>query len=417
MSNNVAIRSRLFHKNLIYFLLFMSFSILSMESLIYNHPTYKRIALKHGFALEIFNHVVNKLGSLSQDTHQNDIDLQAKIGAFVTYQTPQDWRIAVGLEDGTLQLLDLQGNFLATSKKHRQGITAVSVYSKEDQVYIVSGSPDKTVCIWDKKGVCAAQCKGHRDSVEAVTIVDAHDSIKIVSGSRDETIRIWSQKGILEACSAEDQKLGAVSALVGLKLSEGNKIISGHGMGMVCVWDLGANLLQKYKLEHSTINSLVIFPSLNPMRILAGINHDQAILADMQGKHIKRLSHTQKVTAVDAYQTSLGWWLVTAARGLISIWDMQTQECLVNCYQKLGEHKGVGVCQTKEGLQLVAGYADGKIRVWNILKDIVAFQDLSAQKAAELGQLLAELPENVLSAARINKQEYWQKVLAIVHRV
>ena len=105
--------------------------------------------------------------------------------------SPDGRRIVSGLDNGTIQVRDVEtGEALGTPFQGHTG-WVLSVAISPDGTRIVSGSEDKTIQMWDAETgkPLGAPLQGHTHRVWSVAI--SPDGTRIVSGSLDGTIRVW----------------------------------------------------------------------------------------------------------------------------------------------------------------------------------------------------------------------------------
>jgi len=99
----------------------------------------------------------------------------------------QNGHLTAGCGDGAVRIIDVDAGAAATTlKEHTDKVTALAVLPDGT---LASGSDDNTVRLWDVDArVCIATLAGHRDWVRAlVVLVDG----RLASGSDDYTVRLW----------------------------------------------------------------------------------------------------------------------------------------------------------------------------------------------------------------------------------
>ncbi|KAH7923285.1 WD40 repeat-like protein [Leucogyrophana mollusca] len=104
--------------------------------------------------------------------------------------SPDGTRTAVGLEDGSFQVIDIStgGSVVGPVKGHMKSVWSV-VYSP-DGCLLVTASWDKTIRVWDSKtGVEVGKPMGYDANIIGISI--AADGRRIASGGRDNTVRVW----------------------------------------------------------------------------------------------------------------------------------------------------------------------------------------------------------------------------------
>ncbi len=109
-------------------------------------------------------------------------------------------RLAVGKRDGSVMLLDLEGEVLWREREHFEPVTSVGFDPEGARLF--STSTDGSIRTWDARtGRVLDVFLGHQEAVVAARF--RPDGEHLVSASADRTVRIWRQgrDGVLELWS------------------------------------------------------------------------------------------------------------------------------------------------------------------------------------------------------------------------
>jgi WD40 repeat protein len=103
--------------------------------------------------------------------------------------TPDDARILLGLEDGSIHCWErATGRRIVTFTGHTGPVNAIA--SNRDGSIAVSCSSDTTLRVWDlQAGRCLASFEGHRDEVMDVSVDP--QGLFAASAALDDTVRLW----------------------------------------------------------------------------------------------------------------------------------------------------------------------------------------------------------------------------------
>jgi WD40 repeat protein len=111
-----------------------------------------------------------------------------KSGVICAAFSPNGQTLAVGLENGTLQLYDFASMKLSFEKKmHKERVAAV-LFSPNGQV-VATGSWDQSISLLDTETKSSVTLNGHTSSVTHLTF--SRDSKYLQSNSRDYEILFW----------------------------------------------------------------------------------------------------------------------------------------------------------------------------------------------------------------------------------
>jgi WD40 repeat protein len=132
--------------------------------------------------------------------------------------------LAIGFEDGSLQVLSVADNkIVANTVAHEGGVRGVAFTADDKQ--IASGGADKTVKVWDAPGLAAIRTITTPAVVNAVAIVAG--GTLVASAGEDNIVRIWNMaEPVVEEVKEgqEEVKEGEVADVAELPAKE----LKGH---------------------------------------------------------------------------------------------------------------------------------------------------------------------------------------------
>lgn len=133
---------------------------------------------------------------------------------------PKTGRIAVGLNSGTISLLDpITMQEIAHWYGHGQTISGLSCDAEEK--YFATGSWDFKARLWDvRMRACAATFNGHKNWVTQIKCLGN----EVVTGSRDSTLKLWDVRKIKEMDSLPLPQIAAMAA----RLKDTHKTVWEH---------------------------------------------------------------------------------------------------------------------------------------------------------------------------------------------
>jgi len=140
----------------------------------------------------------NKLASASPEDNVEAWDVASRnhIGGFSAYQPVycvafgrDSQALAIGCEDGTVQLRDPTGAKITAFPGHHAGPVESVAFSPQGTI-LASGGADHTIRLWDAAtGSAITVLSGHTDAVWSVAF--SPDGKTLASASSDNTIRLW----------------------------------------------------------------------------------------------------------------------------------------------------------------------------------------------------------------------------------
>ena len=155
-----------------------------------------------------------------------------------------------------------------------QGETTIRALSiSQDGQWFVSGDEKGMLTLWDKTGKQIGESiKAHDKAVISVAIFTDGKDIKIVSGGDDKKIKLWNWINNQPPTQPQFEKQLNGNVYAVAFNSDGNRIVSGSGDGVVRVWDLqkGEVIFQSSATNFILIRSVAFSP--DPQILASGNN-------------------------------------------------------------------------------------------------------------------------------------------------
>jgi WD40 repeat protein len=115
------------------------------------------------------------------------------VGAFTTGISSDGRTLALGGEDGSVQLLDLGSGGVRTLRERHDGAVSSEAFSPDGRT-LATGGEDGTVILWDlKRGKVMETVEGHTSSVSGSAF--SPDGRTLYTASDDSTVIIWDVAG------------------------------------------------------------------------------------------------------------------------------------------------------------------------------------------------------------------------------
>ncbi|CUA72670.1 putative WD repeat-containing protein alr3466 [Nostoc sp, PCC 7120] [Rhizoctonia solani] len=185
-----------------------------------------------------------------------------KIGSGVlsAAYSPDGSRVALGCEDGTVNICDAHTGLLLVGPLDGHSDWVRCVVFSPDGTYILSASSDCTIRKWDSVSGAplGASFQGHTHPVKSIAF--SPDGTRVVSGSWDNSVRIWNaQDGKPVSEPLEGHKWGINC----VAFSPNNaSIASGANDHTIRLWEPGNNIHRAQPLEGhiNAVMSIVFTP-------------------------------------------------------------------------------------------------------------------------------------------------------------
>ncbi len=286
---------------------------------------------------------------------------------------PDGKRIAVGLEDGTVRVLDMTSKEeVACLDGHTEMVQCV-VVSADGQT-VASGSDDRTILLWDMAWLKPVQClRGHQSQVFGLAW--SPDGDTLASCSSDTTIRLWDPtwRGRMPVMQDHEGfvKCIAVSS-AGYLVATGG----GWGDGTVRVWDSRIGTCQ-HRLEGngSQVDCLAFSQD---GEILAVASHSITLWHPVTGSSLGHIDRPESGVSSLSFlpcgeSLASGW-----DDGTVRVWDVTSvrrgrfarERCDCDAPRErrcLQGHEGRVDCLSCDsaGYWIASGGADNTVRVWD----------------------------------------------------
>ncbi|KDN48800.1 hypothetical protein RSAG8_02787, partial [Rhizoctonia solani AG-8 WAC10335] len=187
--------------------------------------------------------------------------------------SPDETRVAVGCENGTVNICDARnGSILTGPLSHKWGVNCVAF--SPDGTSVASGANDHTVRLWGLVGdtPISRLFKDHTNAVMAITFTP--DGTRLVSGSVDCTICI---RNTHDGSLTTHLLQGCTHLVYSVAISpDGSYVASGAADSTIRIWgiDDGQLIAGPFVGHSSSVRSVIFSPSGS--HILSG-SHDQSI--------------------------------------------------------------------------------------------------------------------------------------------
>jgi WD40 repeat protein len=331
----------------------------------------------------------------------------------VAFGPPNGDRLAVGLIDGTLQVLDGRDLHMLVPRTVAHPNAVNTVAFSQDGSKIASGGMDNTVRVWDSTTLAEARppLVGHLGEVSSVMF--SRDGQRVVSGSLDGSVRVWDpliglpmptdQGGPIRAVAFNPNRnapqmasggtdgtvkiwevpsgkllkqLGEPSdghGITGLAFnSDGTQLVSGGGGG-VLLWDVAAGTSRPLPVVNAPIatdkiRSVAFSPDRS--RIVSGGDDGAIALWNANSLAlIKVVNAGHPVWSVAFSPDPDSRYIVSGSGGVdnsVQLWDAET---LAEQPPAMVGHPGwnvYSVAFSPDGEHIIAGSYDGTTRVWDV---------------------------------------------------
>ena len=277
--------------------------------------------------------------------------------------SPVSEMLAIGSQDGTVQLWQNKDNKIRSLGQHKEGVFALDF--SPDGAFITSGGYDKSLKIWSREAELLINLTGNEDIISSVININ---NGMIASANVGGTIKIWQQNGIL----LHSINVGQSFIYGGLDASPDGKWLAIAGNDhQLRTLELGSYSLQSIATK-SSVDAVSYSPDGSLIATVSS-NGDLS-LWDTDG----RLQKTFVTSPSDKYSTRIkftpdGQMLATTSRDKVEIWGLEG-----TAIKTLFGHQGdVSTLDfSADGKTLATGSFDKTIRLWNLEK-ILTLDSLS----------------------------------------
>jgi len=237
-----------------------------------------------------------------------------------------------------------------------------------DSRFCLSGSWDGSLKLWEVSSGCTTKYfVGH--SFDVMSVAFSICNRQIISGSRDKTIRLWNTLG---ECKFIINQKKRHSQWVSCVRFSSRTVVSCGWDGLVKIWDFTRGQLKYDLVGHfGFLNTVTV--SQDGSLCASGGRDAFAILWDLQeGKKLCQLYATDLINAL--YFSPNRYWLCAATNASIEIWDLEAKRVVhdisvrdvISRTNKATTLRCTSIQWSAEGSKLFAGYADGKIRLFDL---------------------------------------------------
>ncbi|KCV69731.1 methylated-DNA-[protein]-cysteine S-methyltransferase [Fonticula alba] len=263
-------------------------------------------------------------------------------------------------------------------KGHSHFVSDVAVSS--DGQFALSASWDKTIRLWNLAlGETSQTFIGHTGDVLSVAF--SADDRQIISGSRDSQVKVWNTRGENKFTLTENGHTDWVNCVRFIPPSADPKapvcFISASADKTVRTWNM--NTLQirfNQKGHNGGVNTVAVSP--DGSLVASGGKDCQAMLWDQNdAKHLYSLDSSEPINALAFCPNR--YWLVAAAGSSIKVWDLATQDLLLDMtpqFANLGKRsiapQAVSLAWSNDGELLFVGYTDNLVRVYSVSSSVIA---------------------------------------------
>lgn len=211
---------------------------------------------------EFMRSQINKEKDIIATFHEEIIKLWTLKGKLITEITTNHWSIlsltfhpkeeiiAIGTDQGKIELLDFQGNSINVMEIETQTdwITSLSFHPKKN--IIASGNKNGIINLWTTEGKLIKSLNNHQQDILDLTF--SPDGQYLVSASKDTTLNLWTVKGErIKTLSGHTKDINQV-----VFNPNSSIIASGDAAGVIKLWDKEGKSLITLKASETSINSL-----------------------------------------------------------------------------------------------------------------------------------------------------------------
>jgi WD40 repeat protein/predicted KAP-like P-loop ATPase len=279
--------------------------------------------------------------------------------------------IAVGLEDGTIEIWNLlTGTKLLSCQGHKGSIWSLAF--NHDGTQIVSGSSDRTVRLWDVTTGQAIDRPSwhHRDFVKSVAF--NHNSTQVVSGSDDRRVRLWD----VETGQAIDRPAWVHNGLVKSVAFnyDGSMLVSGGRDNMVRLWDVttGEAIDRPSWVHKNFIRSVAFSP--------------------------------------DGSMIVSGSWDKT-----VRLWNVATGQAIGDPFYHTDDVRSVAF--SPDGRMIVSGGSDNMVRLWDISDPQHKRQIIIGEHESPIYSVAFDPQEDYIISASVDGIKVWRWQGLNIYRV
>lgn len=283
------------------------------------------------------------------------------LGFHAVAWSPDDKRLAVGANDGSVRLVDpSNGTVLHTLAHHTAQVESVAF--SPDGRRLVSASLDSAAIVWDvATGALVEVLRGHKDGVLGAIFLGDE---RVITLSDDRTARLWDVTDgpfvrMLEGHTKSVDRLVASD--------DGSILVSASGDGTARVWDTTTGAALAVLGDHKgPVSAVAISP--DGKTVVTGAMDTPARIWDARtGAVRKALPGQDKGANFAAFSPDGALVAVASIEGPVTLWDAATG----TERKKLTGHdkKVARAAFSGDGKKLVTASWDGTARIWDVTGD------------------------------------------------
>jgi WD40 repeat protein len=328
------------------------------------------------------------------------------------------WQIAAGGAEGSLLLLDPQTRHGETVLAGSAGtVWALSAVTVDDKVLVASGGVEGSIRVTEvSTDTDVRTLSGHRSTVRALASVPAAGASPplIASGGADGSVRLWDARLGGEVKELRRDHVGEVWSLAAFSEGEARYVVSGGADRRIRVWEAdGARREPRLIGEHNG--------SITEIAVVTG--DGTPLIATGSTSGMVRFWHPDGTVPLPSYDT--GGVSVTAlatyphdggsrlacglGSGRVFLLDPLTGRPTGELAQSPSTVHALVGCQTDNGVVIMGGCEDGKIRAWSPVTRSLTHRIRSAHTSAVRALAPAEVDGRpvVVSASDDGSMRRW----------
>jgi WD40 repeat protein len=270
---------------------------------------------------------------------------------------PSGRTLAMGVEDGSVRLWDLEKKSVTATFPAHRGTVWVAQFSPGGELFASAGD-DSLIKLWKPMQPESFQTYEHSNAVRSVAF--GHDGKTLFAGVRDGHLRVWPLDGTEPLAEAQHQ--GSVYAVA---VSPDDETLATAGNDKVVrLWN-ARTLTPKLPLEGHTgpVYALSFHPD---GKRLASVGWDKTVRIwdAVSGQLIKSwVGHEGDIWG-GAYSPDGSKFATGGHDGVVKLWNAETGELLATYLgHKLAVHV---VAFSRDGTLLASGGRDGTARIWKV---------------------------------------------------
>jgi WD40 repeat protein len=202
--------------------------------------------------------------------------------------SPDGQTIALGVDDGSIQVWTITGQLLHRWQGQSGAITGVS-FSPDGQTIATSGEAG-LVKLWSKTGDLQQTLTGHQGKVNSVNF--SPDGSLIVSTGDDRTVRLWNRQGQLIKTLAGHQGWVMYAAFS----ADSQLVVSGGRDEELRVWRRDGTLVESFQAHSDQVNAVMFNPLGN--QVVSGSNDKTLKLWSLNASRDLIQAHTESISDV-----------------------------------------------------------------------------------------------------------------------